>query len=247
MPRREDEDSAEGTSWMVFRHTPLEGLGLIQNVLRELGVHHRYLDLARGEPLPRDVRGVGGLIVLGGPMAAYEADRHPFLGGEIGFIERAMAAGRPVLGVCLGAQLIAQVLGARVYPGPKREVGWGSITLTTDGREDPVFAAAGDELMVFHFHGDTYELPPDGQNLATSPLYEQQAFRVGDTTYGLQFHLEFTETIISRLATDAESRKYIEQAGVDPQRLVNDTPAQVRALAEPAQRILTEYFRQCGL
>jgi len=247
MSRREDEDSGEGTSWMVFRHTPVEGLGLIQNVLRELGVHHRYLDIARGEPLPRDVRGVGGLIVLGGPMAAYEVDRHPFLKTEIGFIERALEAGRPVLGICLGAQLIAQVLGARVYQGPRREVGWGPITITADGREDPAFAGTDGELTVFHLHGDTYELPPDAQNLASSPLYEQQAFRVGDTIYGFQFHLEFTETVISRLATDAESRAYIEQAAADPKKLVAETPARVRALAEPAQRILTEYFRQCGL
>ena len=247
MPRQEDEDSGEGTSWMVFRHTPVEGLGLIQNVLRELGIHHRYLDIARGEPLPRDLRGVGGLIVLGGPMGAYEVDRYPFLKNELGFIERALEAGRPVLGICLGAQLIAQVLGARVYQGTRREVGWGPVTVTADGREDPAFAGTDGELTVFHLHGDTYELPPDAQNLASSPLYEQQAFRVGDTIYGFQFHLEFTEPIISRLTTDAESRAYIEQAGADPKKLVAETPARVRALTEPAQRILTEYFRQCGL
>lgn len=247
MPRRDEEDSAGGTSWVVFRHTPVEGLGLIQNVLREFGVHHRYLDVARGEPIPRDVRDVGGLIVLGGPMAAYEADRYPFLKAELGFIERAMEAGRPVLGVCLGAQLIAQILGARVFAGPKREVGWAPVTLTADGRDDPVFAGIDGKLCVFHLHGDTYELPPDAQNLASSPLYEQQAFRVGDTIYGFQFHLEMTEPIIARLATDPESRAYIEQGGVDPQQLIAETPSRLRALAGPAQQVLTEYFRQCGL
>src|SRR5215470_20091671 len=130
---RRDEDadaSGEGTSWLVLRHTQAEGVGLLGNALRERGIHHRALDLARGEPVPKDLRGVGGLITLGGPMAAYELDKHPFLRSESALIEKAIAAGRPVLGVCLGAQLIAQVLGARVYPGERREVGWGPVELT---------------------------------------------------------------------------------------------------------------------
>ncbi|HEX2627044.1 MAG TPA: gamma-glutamyl-gamma-aminobutyrate hydrolase family protein, partial [Candidatus Limnocylindrales bacterium] len=110
MTRRDEEDaSGEGTSWLVLRHAAAEGVGLIGNALRERGIHHRALDLARGEPVPKDLRGVGGLIVLGGPMAAYEADKYAFLRSEIALLEKAIAAGRPVLGICLGAQLIAQV------------------------------------------------------------------------------------------------------------------------------------------
>src|SRR5207253_9020222 len=113
MVRRGEEADAsgEGTSWLVLRHVPAEGLGLLANVLRELGIHHRYLDLPRGDPAPKDLRGVGGLVVLGGPMAVYEAERHPFLHQESALVERALTAGRPVLGVCLGAHLIASVLG----------------------------------------------------------------------------------------------------------------------------------------
>src|SRR4029077_15875218 len=169
--------SGEGTSWLVLRHVQAEGLGLLANVLRDRGIHHRYLDLPRGEAPPRDLQNVGGLIVLGGPMAVYEAERHPFLKTESGLVERALTAGRPVLGICLGAQLIASVLGARVYAGERREVGWAPVELTDDGRDDPLFAGLDDSLTVFHFHGDTYELPPDAANLASSPMYEQQAFR----------------------------------------------------------------------
>ena len=241
------DSSGEGTSWLVLRHVQAEGLGLLANVLRELGIHHRYLDLPRGEPAPRDLRGVGGLIVLGGPMAIYEAERHPFLATESALVERALAAGRPVLGICLGAQLIASVLGARVYPGERREVGWAPITLTEDGRDDAVFGVLDPTLTVFHMHGDTYELPADARHLARSALYEQQAFRYGDLVYGLQFHLEFTDTIISRLVSEPESRAYITGAGVDPQSLLTDVAGHVRRLGAVVQQLFSGFFSQCGL
>ncbi len=249
MSRRgeEGDPSGEGTSWLVLRHTQAEGLGLLANALRELGVHHRVLDLPRGEPPPRDLRGVGGLIVLGGPMAAYEGDRHAFLATETALIERMLTAGRPILGICLGAQLIAQVLGARVFPGERREVGWAPITLTDDGLDDPLFAGGDKTLNVFHMHGDTYELPPDAHNLARSALYEQQGFRWGDLVYGFQFHLEFTEVMIARLVNEAESRAYIAAAGVDPPALLAQSAPQVRQLAEVAQRVFSNFFSQCGL
>jgi len=249
MPRRDGEgdSSGDGTSWLVLRHTQTEGLGLLANALREMGVHHRYLDLPRGEPPPRDLRGVGGLIVLGGPQAAYETDKHPFLATESALVERMLTTGRPILGICLGAQLVAQVLGARVYLGERREVGWKPVTLTDDGRDDPLLAGGDPSLTVFHMHGDTYELPPDARNLARSELYEQQAFRWGDLVYGFQFHFEFTETMIGRLATEPESRDYITQAGVDPQKLVAESPARVRELSDVARRVFSNFFGQCGL
>jgi GMP synthase (glutamine-hydrolysing) len=249
MPRRgEDGDtSGEGTSWIVLRHTPAEGLGLLANALRDYGVHHRYLDVPRGDALPKDIRTVGGVIVLGGPMAAYEADQHTFLKTESAFVEKAIEAGRPVLGVCLGAQLIAQVLGARVYPGERREVGWAPVELTDDGRDDALFTGLGDSFTVFHLHGDAYELPPDSLNLARSAAYEQQAFRWGDTVYGFQFHLEFTEPIIQRLATEPQSQQYIVAAGTDPKQLVAETPTRVSELSEVATEVFRRYFQQCGL
>jgi len=241
------DSSGEGTSWLVLRHVPAEGLGLLANVLRDRGIHHRYLDLPRGEAPPRDLQNVGGLIVLGGPMAVYEAERHPFLRTESALVERAFTAGRPVLGICLGAQLVASVLGARVYAGERREVGWAPVTLTDEGRDDSVFGVLEPELTVFHMHGDTYELPADARNLARSPLYEQQAFRWGDVVYGLQFHLEFSEPMIQRLATEPETRAYITGAGVDPQALLRDSANHVRRLGTAVEKIFSEFFAQCGL
>jgi len=238
--------SGEGTSWLVLRHVQAEGLGLLTNVLRDRGIHHRYLDLPRREAPPRDLTNVGGLIVLGGPMAVYEAE-HTFLRTESGLVERALTAGRPVLGICLGAQLIASALGARVYAGERREVGWAPITLTPEGRDDSVFGVLEPELTVFHMHGDTYELPADAKNLARSALYEQQAFRWGDVVYGLQFHLEFTETMIQKLASEAGSRAYITGAGVDPQALVRGAATHVRRLGTVVEKVFSEFFAQCGL
>src|SRR5256712_1040619 len=229
--------SGEGTSWLVLRHVQAEGLGLLTNVLRDRGIHHRYLDLPRGEAPPRDLHNLGGLIVLGGPMAVYEADRHPFLRAETELVERALTAGRPVLGICLGAQLIASVLGARVYAGERREVGWAPITLTEDGRDDAVFGLMEPTLTVFHLHGDTYELPPDARNLASSAAYEHQAFRFGDLVYGLQFHLEFTDTIIQRLVSEPESRAYVAGAGVDPQSLLAEAGNHTRRLGGVVQKV----------
>src|SRR2546428_472245 len=139
------------------------------------------------------------------------------------------------------------VLGPRVYAGGRREVGWAPITLTPEGREDSVFGLFDPELTVLHLHGDSYELPPDARNLARSALYEQQAFRWGDVVYGLQFHLEFTETMIQKLATEADSCAYITGAGVDPQALVRGAATHVRRLGMVVEKVFSEFFAQCGL
>jgi GMP synthase (glutamine-hydrolysing) len=247
MRRGEEADLGEAASWIVLRHHPAEGLGLIGNALRDVGVQHRVLDTPRGEALPRDIRDVGGIIVLGGPMSANDSDQLPWLRKELELLDRALTAGRPVLGICLGAQMIARALGGKVFPGEKREVGWSPVTFTPEGKDDPLLLGVPDQLTVFHMHGDTYELPPDGTNLATTPLFEQQAFSWGETVYGFQFHLEFTDAIIARLTTEPESQQYIREAGADPQEVNAESPGHVKALTDVAQDIFTRYFRQCGL
>jgi GMP synthase (glutamine-hydrolysing) len=245
--RSRDEEDAGNSSWIVLRHTSLEGVGLLGTVLRDHGIHHRGLDLYRGEPAPKDMRSVGGLIVLGGSMGVYDTEKFPFLKTELALLERTITAGRPVLGICLGAQMIAHVLGARVYPGERREVGWGSVSLTEEAGDDPVFGDCGPTLDVFHMHGDTYELPPDARNLARSTHYEQQAFEWGGVVYGLQFHLEFTESMIQRLTGDADTARYLRESGVSAERVLAEAPERAAHLGEAGQRIFGNYFRQCGL
>jgi GMP synthase (glutamine-hydrolysing) len=146
--------------------------------------------------LPLDWLSAGALVVLGGSMSVHDTASHPFLAEEVEMLRSALREGFPVLGICLGAQLLAMASGAEVFPGPSPELGWAEMSLTTEGRQDPVLAGVGDECPVFHWHGDTFSLPSGGVRLASSALTLNQAFRVGRFAYGFQFHLEVEHSMI---------------------------------------------------
>lgn len=141
-------------------------------------------------PTVPNLEDISGLIVMGGPIGAYEAEKYPYLAQECALISEMVRRDRPVLGVCLGAQLLAKSLGARVFSGPASEIGFGSVRLAPAASTDPVFAPSGTEIPVFHWHGDTFELPIGATLLASSPMYAHQAFRFARCVYALQFHIE---------------------------------------------------------
>ena len=179
---------------LAFRHVPFEGIGLIAPALEERGIACDYADLYRpGAPIP-DAASYDGLIVLGGPMSAN--DPLPFLEQEVCCIRRAAGRRQPILGVCLGSQLIARALGAAVHRNPVKEIGWFPVHFTPEAAADPVFAGLGPET-IFHWHSDTWDLPPNGVRLAWSDVCPHQAFRVGSNIYGVQFHLEVTPEMIA--------------------------------------------------
>lgn len=140
-----------------LQHVPFEDLGMIADWIDENGYHSRVSRLYQGEALP-NVNDIDWLIVMGGPMGVYDEDQYPWLVDEKRCIERAIAKGRVVLGICLGAQLIANVLGARVYPHTRKEIGWFPITLTREGAQSPLFTELPSPFEVFHWHGDTFDL-----------------------------------------------------------------------------------------
>jgi GMP synthase (glutamine-hydrolysing) len=178
----------------VFRHVPFEDLGLIRAPLEERGISIEYADLYRpAAPLP-DVTRAAGLIFMGGPMSAN--DDLSYLRHELQLISRAVARRQPILGVCLGAQLIAKALGAKVYRNAVKEIGWFDVHLTEAAARDPLFAGLGPAETVFHWHGETFDLPPGAEWLAWSEACRNQAFRAGAAVYGLQFHLEVTPGMI---------------------------------------------------
>ena len=190
---------------LIIKHVDIEGPGLIESCLKQRAIPYRIICLETGEPLP----GPGGfthIVLLGGPMNVYEDDRYPFLKKEDLFIKEAIQRGKHILGICLGAQLIAKALGARVTKSPVKETGWSKVSLTEEGSKDRLFVALPKAFPVFQWHEDTFETPNWGKLLATSTAVPNQAFRYGDNAYGLQFHLEVTKEMI-REWTDEYSQE----------------------------------------
>jgi GMP synthase (glutamine-hydrolysing) len=186
--------------WLAIRHVPHEHLGTLSAVLEQAGMTYQYRDVFRGDSVPQELSGLRGLIVMGGPMGVYEGDRYPFLRSEQDLIRKAADSGVPVLGICLGAQLVAAALGARVYPGPRKEIGWYEVERVETS--DPVMSTLPASFMAFHWHGDTFDLPEGATRLARSALYENQAFRWGRNVYALQFHFEVNAAMVSEWLAD---------------------------------------------
>jgi len=180
---------------LAFRHVPFEGVGRIAGVLDARGIALQYADLYLPGVVPPQTTGFDGLIFMGGPMSVN--DPLPYLEWEMRAIADAVKRGQPVLGICLGSQLIAKALGARVYRNPQKEIGWFDLRLTAEGLADPLFAGLAEIHPMFHWHGETFDLPPSAALLASSARTERQAFRFGDRTYGLQCHPEITPEMIS--------------------------------------------------
>ena len=178
----------------ILQHTDAEGPGLLGERMRARGLTWRLVRCHRGDPVPATPG--RALVVLGGPMGVYEAERHPHLADEMKLIRAAVAAGVPVLGICLGSQLLAAALGGQVMPGPARELGWLPVTSLAD---DPVLAPLGPVFTPLVWHGDVFTLPPGAVALARSEVTELQAFRLG-SAHGLLFHLEADLAQITRMA-----------------------------------------------
>jgi GMP synthase-like glutamine amidotransferase len=173
---------------LVLQHIACEPPGVFEDVLHERDTELHRVELDEGEALP-DWREFDAIVAMGGPMSANDDAELPWLTEEKRVIGEAVRAGMPFWGVCLGVQLLAASLGARVYPGSSPEVGILPVELTLDGLVDPVFEGLPHELLTLQWHGDTFDLPHDAVRLAGSPAYPNQAFRVGKA-YGVQFHLE---------------------------------------------------------
>ncbi len=171
-------------SLLVLRHEPFEHLGHFAPILTARGIPFDYHDL--GDPLPPG--DPTALIVLGGPMSANDASVAP----ELDLIGRALQNHTPMLGICLGSQLIAKALGSKVYRNPELEIGWYPIHFTAD----PIFAGLDSPTTFFHWHGETFDLPGGAEHLAWSNRCRNQAYRYGDNVYGIQFHPEITPEMI---------------------------------------------------
>ncbi len=203
--------------WVV-QHIHCETLGTIADALESQSISPQYIRPFKGEKIPDEMRESSGLIIMGGPMGVYEQDRHPFLRQENRLIEQALKEEKPILGICLGSQLLAAVLGGEVTKGKKKEIGWHSITLTKVAATDPLWIGVEPSFTAYHWHGDIFNLPKDAVSLASSALTDCQTFRYGRNAYGFLFHMEVTRKIIAEMV--AAFADALKEAAVDGQEII---------------------------
>ena len=177
-------------SAVALRHVAFEDLGLLAPIMEREGWNVSFCEAAVDDLSHRSIRNADLVIVLGGPIGVYETDDYPFLTSELALLEHRLSRDLPTLGICLGSQLMAKALGSRVFKGPVKEIGWGTIDLTEEGRSSCLEALQGDDAVVLHWHGDTFDLPQGAIRLASNANYENQAFAYGRDALALQFHLE---------------------------------------------------------
>lgn len=183
---------------LVFQHVAAEPLGTLDPMLRQRGHRIRYVNFHRDPETKPMVDRYQALIVLGGPMMPDQTRDYPHLTTEMQCIEAALKQDMPVLGICLGAQLLAHALGAPMRPAKAWEIGWYDLAPTAQAAADPVMCGLTSSRPVFQWHGYTFDLPEDATHLARTELCENQAFRFGANAYGFQFHLELDERLIKR-------------------------------------------------
>ncbi len=186
---------------LVFQHVPYEVLGNLDPMLRDAGFRIRYVNFGREPDAQPDVSKYDAMVVLGGPMNVGQTEAYPHLKTEIRCIQDAIEQEMPILGICLGAQLIAAALGARVYASRIKEIGWYDVTPTQEGLRDPVLKHLAGHEAIFQWHGDTFDIPRGAVHLASSKQCPNQAFRFGERVYGFQFHLEVDRPMIERWFT----------------------------------------------
>jgi len=193
--------------------------GLFAKVLRDHGVALDVVNAGCGESTPGDLDRWAGIAVGGGGISAYEKERYPFLRDEEALILSARAAGKPMLGMCLGAQLMAGALGGKVFPNRAKEIGFYDVRFTPAAEDDWLWKGCA-TFRPTQWHGDTFSLPPGAVLLASSDLTENQLFRLDDTSYGLQFHLEMDEAVLTEMVETDDG--WLPQNGVDPQQFLRE-------------------------
>jgi GMP synthase-like glutamine amidotransferase len=229
---------------LIIKHIEVEGPGSIEYCLRQEKISYQILNLKPGIPLPR-LDDLTHIVLLGGPMNVYEEDRYPFLREEDLFIKEAIQRGKSILGICLGAQLIAKALGANVFKAPVKEIGWYDVSLTRIGSIDPLFSKLPKTFSVFQWHEDTFEIPHSAILIATSSLIPYQAFRYGDNAYGLQFHLEVTQEMIRRWMETYEEEFEGSQSALLPKpRILADTGLKIKPYTKRGMGFFRKFFRE---
>jgi GMP synthase (glutamine-hydrolysing) len=222
----------------AIRHVGFEDLGSFVVPLQSAGYDIEYIDVAERPPAMIDPLGADLLVVLGGPIGVYDHDAYPVVTDEVELLRARLAAKRPTLGICLGAQLMAAALDARVYAGPVKEIGWSALDLSDTAAPNPLSALR--EVPVLHWHGDTFDLPEGGTLLASTPLCANQAFSRGPNVLGIQFHPEVLGERFEHWLLGHASE--LNTAGIDPVTLRRDAQQYAGELERAGSAMLAAWL-----
>ncbi|GIX02232.1 MAG: hypothetical protein KatS3mg112_1169 [Thermogutta sp.] len=232
---------------VIFQNAPGEPPGQIADFLMWGGVDCEILPLYSHVPKDLDWENLAGLVALGGPMNVDEVDKFPYLAREKEWLTQAVRREIPVLGICLGAQLLARCLNARVYPNPVKEIGWYEVSFTPATASDALFSGVPWRGVVFQWHGDTFTLPEGAFLLATASDCVNQAFRFGTCAWGLQFHLEVTPALVEAWMDSAEASGELAQLGLSKTKILEETRRQFGRMQRLAEVVFPRFARLCAL
>ncbi|GAA2277695.1 GMP synthase [Streptomyces ruber] len=227
------------TEAVAIRHVAFEDLGSFEQVLQERGIDVTYVDAGQGRLLEQvERRSPRLLTILGGPVRACETAEYPFLKEELALIDMRLSRAEPLLGICLGAQLIAAALGARVYPAESKEIGWGTVELSGTGAASPLAELT---TPVLHWHGDTFDLPTGASRLASTPVCGNQAFAVGRSALGLQFHAEVLGAAVESWLI-GHAFEIAQSPGVSVEEIRADTRQHASSLESQGRRFFNRWL-----
>ena len=224
---------------LAIQHVPCETIGAISGALAAAGLSAQICEIFAGQTPPRTLDGYAGLIIMGGPMSVYESNRYPFIRDELRLLEAGLHAGKAILGVCLGSQLLAAALGAKVVPGPTKEIGWYPVRKLPAAADDPLLAELPASFTALHWHGDIFQCPPGSTALLSSDLTACQGFRHGSRAYGLLCHLEVTCPQLIRMVTTF--REELSQSQILGENILKQAPAHMIDLEKYAGQVFSRW------
>ena len=227
--------------FLIIQHLDIEPPALIADVLRDAGHELRYAHPREGEALPQNTHDLAGVVIMGGPQSAN--DNHlPYIQAELEWIEQRIREGLPMLGICLGAQLMAKAAGAVISASPSRELGWCRVFPASNAASDPLFSSMPDDgLTVFQWHGETFSIPDTATLIATHPNVPAQAFRLGRAQYGMQFHFEVDAPLIHQwIEAGVSEQDHLGIEGID--RLHEQTQLHLHAMREHGRQTVLNWL-----
>lgn len=229
---------------LIIQNDAREGAGRLGGMLVERGVDTMNWLGWEADYDRLDCIDYAGLVVLGGAQSVYETDQYPYLVSEIGLIKAFIAADKPVIGLCLGGQLIAAALGGRVYPGAQKELGWFDIYLSDAAEDDPVMGGQPQIASAYHFHGDCFDTPPGCVKLASSELTGSQLFRYGDRVYGFQFHPEVDQALVEIMCRN--NVDYMAANGYDADAVIEESALLLPGYEDRTRPMFTAWMDLLG-